>query len=42
MPRGHSLSPNTCLKINKFCQQNWSIRKIAQELNVAKSTVCDT
>ena len=42
MPRGRSLSPNTRLKIIKFCQQNWSIRKIAQELNVAKSTVCDT
>ena len=36
------MSPNTCLKIIKFRQQNWSIRKIAQELNVAKSTVCDT
>ena len=42
MPRGRSLSPNTRLKIIKFRQQNLSIRKIAQELNVAKSTVCDT
>ena len=42
MPRGRSLSPNTRLKIIKFRQQNWSIRKIAQELNVDKSTVCDT
>ena len=36
------MSPNTRLKIIKFRQQNWSIRKIPQELNVAKSTVCDT
>ena len=42
MPQGRSLSPNTHLKIIKFHQQNWSIRKIAQQLNVAKSTIFDT
>ena len=36
-----SLSPRTCLKIVKLRQQNISIRKIANELDVVKSTVSD-
>ena len=37
----HSLSPSTHKKIVKLHQQNVSIRSIAKELDVAKSTVAD-
>ena len=37
----HNVSPRTHLKIVKLRQQNISIRKIAYELDIAKSTISD-